>query len=115
MNRSFINIISKILLVSYLGLLGLPIFHFHPVCINSSRQIVDFKNKASTVLDPFQNANSECSVTLLASTPYLNDFISQESKIILKSTATIKYLNESTNSLQLIFDSNGLRAPPAFS
>ncbi|MFA7420817.1 MAG: hypothetical protein WCZ90_14130 [Melioribacteraceae bacterium] len=115
MNRSFTKIISKVLLVSYIWLLCLPVFHFHPVSLNSSGLIVDSTNKATTVIDPFQNANSECSVTQLGSTPYLNDFISQQNEKILSSTGLIQYLCESTKSLQLIFDSNGLRAPPAIS
>ncbi|MDP3582843.1 MAG: hypothetical protein Q8S39_12990, partial [Ignavibacteria bacterium] len=63
--------------------------------------------------DPFQNANSECSITQLASTSYINDIVLPPSSNLSGYHFDYKPVAESNKPLQVIFDSNGLRAPPA--
>ncbi len=115
MKSGFKKILSILLLATYFVLLAIPVLHFHPVNLNSRQELLDSNSQTATAADPFQNSNSECSVTQLASITYLNDFFSPHSERVFTSEITLKFLYDSTKSLQIIFDSNGLRAPPAIS
>ena len=114
MKRNSIKIYSGILLAAYLAMLALPVWHFHPIYLDINSRLVASQNFPS-YFDPFQNANSECSITQLASTSYINDIELAQIYDLLIHSFNYVSASESSRSLQVILDSNGLRAPPKHS
>lgn len=114
MKRNPIKIYSGIVLAAYLALLALPLWHFHPIHFDTNSRFAAPQNSSSN-FDPFQNANSECSITQLAGTSYINDIVLPLSNNLSSYRFDYNPVAESNKPLQVIFDSNGLRAPPAYS
>lgn len=114
MKRNTVNIFSKILLVAYLGLLVLPVFHIHPIFFDTDPRLLTEQN-STNYFDPFQNANSECSVTQFARISYINDIVLAKNNDLSSYHFDYIPVAESNKPLQVIFDSNGLRAPPTHS
>ena len=114
MKRNSIKIYSGIVLAAYLAMLALPVWHFHPIYFDANSRFAASQN-SSSYFDPFQSANSECSITQLAATSYINDIVFTHNNNLSSYNLDYNSTVESNKQLQLYFVSNGLRAPPIHS
>jgi hypothetical protein len=111
-NKKLYKITSVLLLFAYLNLITLTIFHFHSVNFDGRTARIDSSRAEAKMVDPFSDGDSNCSVTQFSSSSYINEINLSNQKTFICNVFIYPLLKISSKPLQIITETNSLRAPP---
>ena len=112
-NKKLYKITSALLLFTYLNLIAITVFHFHVINLNSRTASIDSSStETNRIIDPFSDGDSNCSVTQFSSSSYINEIIISNQKPIICNIYNYPLNRISNKPLQVIPETNSLRAPP---
>ena len=112
-NKRLYRIASALLLFAYINLITLTVFHFHVINLNNLTASIDSSStETNRINDPFSDGDSNCSVTQFSSSSYINEIIISNQKPIICNIYNYPLIKISNEPLQIISETNSLRAPP---
>ncbi|PKL83204.1 MAG: hypothetical protein CVV24_06205 [Ignavibacteriae bacterium HGW-Ignavibacteriae-3] len=103
---------SCVVLFAYINLMTLSIFHFHAIDSSFDSSAFNAAGIPANIHDPFSDGNSGCRVTLFNTISFIGEKEFCSNNSARYSSADYSGLILSGNPLQIINDSNSLRAPP---